>query len=379
MSLVGVRDMSTMETPPEQRLPIKTYVARYDERLVREAVLRELERNGQVFFVHNRVQSIDFVASKLQDLVPEAKIAIAHGQMPEAKLERVMSDFALSKSDILVSTTIIESGLDMPNVNTLIVNRADRFGLTQLYQLRGRVGRGANLAHAYFLYDRGKMLTPTAEKRLKTIFEATELGAGFNIALKDLEIRGAGTLLGTRQSGFISAVGFSLYTRLLAEAVEAQRAKQAGKPEKAEPSPLPPPTIDLPFRALIPEDYVADIETRLSLYQKLARVDKGEQIEGLAQEFGDRFGKLPPEVKNLLYALKVKVLAARAGVESVSTEDGEIIIRLFEGMQLDREKLEPLLGEGVTAGKREIRLSYKRIKGWEKALEGVLRGVGRQN
>jgi transcription-repair coupling factor (superfamily II helicase) len=379
MSLVGVRDMSTMETPPEQRLPIKTYVARYDERLVREAVLRELKRNGQVFFVHNRVQSIDFVASKLQDLVPEAKIAIAHGQMPEAKLERVMSDFALSKSDILVCSTIIESGLDMPNVNTLIVNRADRFGLTQLYQLRGRVGRGANLAHAYFLYDRGKMLTPTAEKRLKTIFEATELGAGFNIALKDLEIRGAGTLLGTRQSGFISAVGFSLYTRLLAEAVESQRARQAGEPEKAKKSPLPPPTIDLPFRALIPEDYVADIETRLSLYQKLARVDKGEQIDGLAQEFGDRFGKLPPEVKNLLYALKIKVLAARAGVESVSTEDGEIIIRLFEGMQLDREKLEPLLGEGVTAGKREIRLSYKRIKGWEKALEGVLRGVGRQN
>jgi transcription-repair coupling factor (superfamily II helicase) len=373
MSLVGVRDMSTMETPPEQRLPIKTYVAQYDERLVREAVLRELERNGQVFFVHNRVQSIDFVASKLQDLVPEARISIAHGQMPEAELERVMTEFAEGKSDILVSTTIIESGLDMPNVNTLIVNRADRFGLTQLYQLRGRVGRGANLAHAYFLYDRGKMLTPTAEKRLKTIFEATELGAGFNIALKDLEIRGAGTLLGLKQSGFISAVGFSLYTRLLAEAVEAQKTKQAGIPEKAKKSPLPPPTIDLPLRALIPEDYVADIETRLSLYQKLARVDKVEQIEGLAQEFGDRFGKLPPEVKNLLYALKIKVLAARAGVESITTEDGEIIIRLFEGMQLDREKLEPFLSEGVTAGKRQVSIRYKKVEGWRGVLEGILR------
>ncbi|MBA7588425.1 Transcription-repair-coupling factor [subsurface metagenome] len=323
------------------------------------------------------MQSIDFIAAKLQSLVPEAGIAVAHGQMPEGELERVMSQFAGGESDILVCSTIIESGLDMPNVNTLIVNRADRFGLTQLYQLRGRVGRGANLAHAYFLYDKGKMLTPTAEKRLKTIFEATELGAGFSIALKDLEIRGAGTLLGQRQSGHISAVGFSLYTRLLAEAVEAQRAKQAGVPEKAKPSPLPPPTIDLPLKAFIPEDYVADVETRLSLYQKLARVDKEAQIEALAQEFGDRFGKLPAEVKNLLYALRIKVLAARAGVESVSTEDGQIVLRLFEGMQFDRGKLEPLLGEGVTAGKKQIRVGYERVAGWEKALEGVVRGVGR--
>jgi transcription-repair coupling factor (superfamily II helicase) len=372
MSLVGVRDMSTMETPPEQRLPIKTYVARYDEQLVREAILRELERNGQVFFVHNRVQSIDFIAAKLQALVPEVRIAVAHGQMAEGALERVMTEFSEGKSDILVCSTIIESGLDMPNVNTLIVNRADRFGLTQLYQLRGRVGRGANLAHAYFLYEKGKTLTPTAEKRLKTIFEATELGAGFNIALKDLEIRGAGTLLGARQSGHISAVGFSLYTRLLAEAVEAQRSKQAGVPE-TKPSPLPPPTIDLPLKALIPEDYVADVETRLSLYQKLARVDKVEQVEGLAQEFGDRFGKLPLEVKNLLYALRIKILALRAGVESVGTEDGQIVIRLFEGMQLDKAKLEPLLGEGMTAGKREIRVGYKEIRGWRGILEGILR------
>jgi transcription-repair coupling factor (superfamily II helicase) len=372
MSLVGVRDMSTMETPPEQRLPIKTHVAQYDERLIREAILRELERNGQVFFVHNRVQSIDFIASKLQDLVPEARIAVAHGQMPEGELERVMSDFAEGKSDILVCSTIIESGLDMPNVNTLIVNRADRFGLTQLYQLRGRVGRGANLAHAYFLYDKGKMLTPTAEKRLKTIFEATELGAGFSIALKDLEIRGAGTLLGVRQSGFISAVGFSLYTRLLAEAVEAQRARLAGKPEKAKLSPLPPPTIDLPLKAFIPEDYVADVDTRLSLYQKLARVDKLEQIEALTREFGDRFGKLPAEVKNLLYALRIKIRAARAGVESVSTEDGEIVIRRFEGMQFDRGKLEPFLGEGITASRGEIRVGYKRVEGWRGILESIL-------
>ena len=372
MSLVGVRDMSTMETPPEQRLPIKTYVAQYDERLIREAILREMERNGQVFFVHNRVQSIAYVAGKLQSLVPEAKIAIAHGQMPEAELETVMADFARGKSDILVCTTIIESGLDMPNVNTLIVNRADKFGLTQLYQLRGRVGRGANLAHAYFLFDRGKHLTPTAEKRLRTIFEATELGAGFGIAMKDLEIRGAGTLLGVKQSGFISAVGFSLYCRLLAEAVETQKAKQAGVPEKAGPSPLPPPTLDLPLRAFIPEEYVADVETRLSLYQKLAKVDKVEQIEAMAQEFSDRFGALPAEVQNLLYAVRVKLLAAKAGIESITTEDGQIVLRLFAGMQFDKLILDPFCGDSTTVSKTQIRLSYRRIKDWREVLVGVL-------
>jgi len=377
MSLVGVRDMSTMETPPEERLPIKTYVAEYNERLIREAILRELERNGQVFFVHNRVQSIAFVASKLQLLVPEATIAVAHGQMPEAELEAVMTDFTRGKSDVLVCTTIIESGLDMPNVNTLIVNQADKFGLTQLYQLRGRIGRGANLAHAYFLYEKGKYLTPTAEKRLRTIFEATELGAGFNIAMKDLEIRGAGTLLGVKQSGYISAVGFSLYCRLLAEAVEEQKARQAGILRgKAKPSRLPPPTIDLPLSAYIPGEYVADLDTRLSLYQNLAKLDKIEPIEALAGEFSDRFGTLPREVKNLLYAVKIKVLAAGAGIESISSEDGQIVLRLFPGMQFNRQKLEPLLKEGVKLGITQLRLNPKRLgKEWQPTLEQLLRNI----
>jgi len=377
MSLVGVRDMSTMETPPDQRLPIKTYVARYDERLIREAVLREMERNGQVFFVHNRVESIARIAEKLKSLIPEARVSVAHGQMPEGELERVMSDFSQDKSDILVSTTIIESGLDMPNVNTLIVNRADRFGLTQLYQLRGRVGRGASLAYAYFLFDKGRMLTPTAEKRLKTIFEATELGAGFSIALKDLEIRGAGTLLGPRQSGHISAVGFSLYCRLLADAVENRKARQAGVPEKARPSQLPAPTLDLPLKAYIPEEYIADVETRLSLYQSLSRMDKPEQIESLAQEFGDRFGAMPVEVKNLLYALKIKLLATRAGIESVTTEDGLIVIRLLEGMQFTPQQHELPLPDGVRMGVRQVSLSYKGDKGWKAKLAGVLKNIGR--
>jgi len=375
MSLVGVRDMSTMETPPEQRLPIKTYVAEYNERLIREAILRELERNGQVFFVHNRVQGIVFIAGKLQSIIPEAKIAIAHGQMPEAELEMVMADFARGKSDVLVCTTIIESGLDMPNVNTLIVNRADKFGLTQLYQLRGRVGRGAHLAYAYFLYDRGKHLTSNAEKRLKTIFEATELGAGFGIAMRDLEIRGAGTLLGTRQSGYISAVGFNLYCRLLADAVEERKARIAGAKEP--PPHLPTPTIDLPLRAYIPEEYVADIDTRLSLYQSLAKLDKSEQVEAIAEELDDRFGALPIEVKNLLYAVKVKILAAKAGIESISSEDGQIILRLFEGVKFTPEQRALSFPDGVRMGTSQIGLNLKRVgKEWQKTLESILKGGG---
>jgi len=372
MSLVGVRDMSTMETPPEERLPIKTYIAFYDERLIREAILKELERNGQVFFLHNRVQSIDFVAGKLRSLMPEAEIAVAHGQMPEDELEAVMADFASGKSDVLVCTTIIESGLDMPNANTLIVNNADKFGLTQLYQLRGRVGRGANLAYAYFLYERGKRLTPNAEKRLRTIFEATELGAGFGIAMKDLEIRGAGNLLGVKQSGHISAVGFNLYCRLLTDAVEEQKAGQADI-EAKKPSRLPPPTIDLPLSAYIPEEYVSDLPTRLSLYQSLAKMEAVEQVEDMEQEFFDRFGALPAEVGNLLYAVRIKALAAKAGIESISTEDSQIVLRRFQGMHFDKRKLEPLSKDGIKISLTQLRLNPKHLgKGWQGVLEEVV-------
>jgi len=229
MSLAGVRDMSVMETPPDERFPIKTYVAEYDEHLIKEAIIREISRNGQVYFVHNRVQNIALIANQLKQLLPEARIGICHGQMDEDQLEIVMSDFALGKLDVLVCTTIIESGLDVPRANTLIINQADQLGLTQLYQLRGRVGRGANMAYAYLLYDKGKRLTSDATKRLQTIYEATELGAGFSIAMKDLEIRGAGNILGVNQSGHINAIGFNLYNRLLAEAVEDLKAQRIPK------------------------------------------------------------------------------------------------------------------------------------------------------
>jgi transcription-repair coupling factor (superfamily II helicase) len=372
MSLVGVRDMSTMETPPETRLPVKTYVAEYNEYLVREAILRELERNGQVFFVHNRVQSIAMVTENLRELVPEAEIAIGHGQMPEERLSQVMADFSAGRIDVLICTTIIESGLDMPNANTLIVNKADKFGLTQLYQLRGRVGRGANLAYAYFLYDKGQHLSPVAHERLRTIYEATELGAGFGIAMKDLEIRGAGTLLGRRQSGHITAIGFSLYTRLLAEAVEEQKAILSGKPKP--PPRLPPPAIDLPLDAFIPESYVPDVDTRLELYRALANLDAAARLDDFHKEYADRFGSPPPEVENLLYAVKIKGLAAKAGIESINTEEGYIILRRFQGLPFDASEFSSILHDGVEIGRTQIKINYIKIgKDWSELLERLIK------
>ena len=376
MSLVGVRDMSTMETPPEDRLPVRTYVTEYDERVIRDAVLRELERKGQVFFVHNRVQSIEIMADKLRHLIPEARVLVGHGQMPEGMLEKVTSDFNQGKADILVCSTIIESGLDMPNVNTLIINQADRFGLTQLHQLRGRVGRGATLAYAYLLFDKGKRLTAVAEKRLRTIYEATELGAGFSIAMKDLEIRGAGTLLGMRQSGQISAVGFNLYSQMLSTAVEKLKLQKAGIKQTPSSSKLPPPTIDLPLSALIPEDYIDDMVTRLELYQRMADILEIKQIPILEQEFNDRFGVPPKEVENLLYILKIRVLAKDTGIESISNMDGEIIIQLFAGMQLNKQKLSHLYREGIKIGNSQLRMSLRQPgKGWKTMLEEILAGM----
>ena len=375
MSLAGIRDMSTIETPPEERLPIKTYVGAYDERAIREAILRELERNGQVFFVHNRVHSIAMVANRLSSLVPEVRICIAHGQMPEGKLERVMTDFVNHRSDILVTTTIIESGLDMPNVNTLIVDQADKLGLTQLYQLRGRVGRGSNNAHAYFFFDRGKQLTPEARKRLKTISEATELGAGFAVAMKDLEIRGAGNLLGVEQSGYIAAVGFDLYCRLLAEAVEDVKQGQA---EENMRKILEPPvlTVALPLTAYIPEEYVSDLSTRLDFYQRLAAAKQAQEIEGIAVEFSDRFGPMPQAVRNLLYAVEIKQLAAAAMVKSISTEDRQIVLHFDGAREINRPSLTQDFKCGVKVSSSRIKLDIKLLgNSWQEVLREVLQKV----
>jgi len=400
MSLTGIRDMSIVGTPPEERLSVKTYVGAYDAALVRQVILRELERNGQVFFVHNRVQSIALAASKLQHLVPEARITIAHGRMPEEQLEKVMTDFIAGKHDVLVTTTIIQLGLDMPNVNTLIIDQADKFGLAQLYQLRGRVGRGINQAYAYFFFEEGKRLTPQAYKRLRTILEATELGSGFAIAMKDLEIRGAGNLLGVRQSGHITALGFDLYCQLLAEAVEELKASssnlslegrgirgigEGGVRKGVIAGDLPAktwqagakesPSISLPLDAHIPEEYVPNLNTRLSLYHRLARVERVEEVEDAAREFQDRFGPLPEPVENLLYIVKIKVLAMKAKVSSIATQGRQIVIKPQPTVIASAAKQS--LGKGYDAavkiGATQIRLDTRLLGDrWRVVLEEML-------
>ena len=319
MSLVNVRDMSVIETPPQERLPIRTAIREYDESLIREAILREIDRGGQVFFVHNRVLGIQVIAQKLQRLIPEARIVVGHGQMPEDQLERVMLDFSNGEYDVLVSTTIIENGLDISNANTIIVNNAALFGLSQLYQLRGRVGRATQQAYAYFLYNKDTRLTPIQEKRLRAIFEATELGAGFRIAMKDLELRGAGNLLGAEQSGFMNSVGFDLYCKLLAEAVEELQGKQA------EVS-LPSVTLDLPLNAYLPDEYVGDRALKVKFYQRLATLTTSEQVEAMEAELTDRFGEPPAPVKNLLAMVRMKIEAARLGYEAISAKDNEFVL-----------------------------------------------------
>jgi transcription-repair coupling factor (superfamily II helicase) len=376
MALGGIRDMSVMDTPPEDRLPIKTYVLELDDHIAREAILRELERKGQVYFVHNRVYNIEAIAEKVRRLVPEAEVAVAHGQMPEDQLERVMLDFARGAIDVLVCTTIIESGLDIPNVNTIIINQADRLGLAQLYQLRGRVGRGASRAYAYLFYDRHHSLTEPAQKRLQAIFEATELGAGFQIALRDLEIRGAGNLLGSEQSGHVGAVGFDLYTRLLADAVEELKALQRGEKPPVPSTALPPLAIDLPLVAHIPESYAPDLNLRLALYQRMTRVQHPQEADDMAQELRDRFGPLPEPVQTLLYVVRLRALARETGVQSIQTEDGQIVLRMTHGHRLPQERLRRQLSDAAWVGPTSVRLSPARLReGWRDALLRVMEGL----
>ncbi len=367
MSLAGIRDMSTLETAPEERLPIKTFVSEWDERLVREAILREMDRGGQVYFVHNRVYNIELIAERLREIVPEASVAVGHGQMPEDTLERVMLEFQRGECDVLLCTTIIESGLDIPNVNTIIINQADRLGLSQLYQLRGRVGRGAHRAYAYLMYDRNHAISETAQKRLQAIFEATELGAGFQIALRDLEIRGAGNLLGSEQSGHIGAVGYELYNEMLSDAVKRMRALQRGE---APPAAAPPPvTIELPLSAHISEAYIGDLNLRLSVYQRLARMATLSELDETAAELRDRFGAPPPVVQNLLYTVRVRLLARSAGLQSVNPEDGAIVLRAATPIS-HRDRLAGAFGDEVRVGSAQIRVEQR--TGWQATVLAVL-------
>jgi transcription-repair coupling factor (superfamily II helicase) len=325
-----------------------------------------------VFFVHNRVETIQAMRARLDHLLPEARLAVAHGQMPERELADVMERFNAGEIDVLLSTSIIESGLDIPNANTLIVDRADTFGLAQLYQLRGRVGRGAARAYAYFF--RHPRFRPTDEslQRLETIAEHTQLGAGYSIAMRDLELRGAGDLLGTRQHGHIAAIGFHLYTRLLTQAVRRLKAGQAGA-EPPAAADLPPVTIELPLPSAIPSDYIPSRDLRLQLYRRLAQVNSEEELAKIAAEFGDRFGPPPPEVENLLYQLRVKVLAGRAGVDGVSVENGQILIALPESLS---EIELPDLAPDVRRSKRGLWISRAASPDWRTRLLDVLTALG---
>jgi transcription-repair coupling factor (superfamily II helicase) len=310
MSLTGIRDLTLLNTPPAERQPILTYVGEYDERAVAESIRRELLREGQVFFVHNRVQDIEFTAEHIRELVPEARIAIAHGQMDESRLESVVMAFWEHEYDVLVCTTIVESGLDMPMVNTLVVDRADLLGLAQLYQLRGRVGRRGQRAYAYLLHPHDRALTEEAYERLRTIGEFTDLGSGFKIAMRDLEIRGAGNLLGGLQSGHIAAVGFDLYCEMVTEAVGELTGEKPPEPFEV--------TIDVSADAYLPRDYVSRDDVRMEAYRRLAAVTTEADVDDIRDEWLDRYGPLPPPAETLLDVARLRAECVRLGITTVT-------------------------------------------------------------
>ena len=323
MSLLGLRDISNLETPPADRLAVETHVARFDAETIRHAVLRELNRGGQIFFVHNRVQDIGNLAIRLRQIVPEARLAIAHGQMPEQELERVMLDFVAQRSDLLLATTIVESGLDIPTANTIFIDEADRYGLADLHQLRGRVGRYKHRAYCYLLLDPNKHLSTIAAKRLRAIEEFSDMGAGFAIAMRDLEIRGAGNILGTEQSGHIAAIGYELYCELLEETVRHLKA-------------LPPKTnvevdVDLPGEVYIPRTYVPDMRLKIDLYRRLARVSSRSELEDFRTELVDRFGPPPPVVQRMMLLAELRIAAHAWQIHAIHREDKYIVFQYAAG------------------------------------------------
>jgi len=323
MSLIGVRDLSVINTPPEDRFPIATYICKRDDKVISDAIRRELDREGQIFFVHNRVRSIQKIARDLSRLFPRARIGIAHGQMAEEQLEDIMIDFLEKKYDILVCTTIIEIGLDIPNVNTIIIDDAHKFGLSQLYQLRGRVGRTDRRAYAYFLYSSYRSISDTAKKRLQAIKEFSELGSGFKLAMRDLEIRGAGNLLGKEQHGSVGEVGFNLYCRLLEEAIKELREEKEGKQKGKEITPV----IDVKIDAYIPGGYIPDLKQRVLIYKKLAEIKDLEDLERVKEELRDRYGIYPRELRNLLEIIYLKVFLRKLGISSLVLKEKKLIIR----------------------------------------------------
>lgn len=358
MSLVGIRDFSVINTPPENRLPIETYVMEYNPDVVRDAILREMERGGQIFFVHNRVQSIASIAAAIQDLVPHARVCMAHGQMPERQLEQVMMEFVSHKHDILVCTMIIESGVDIPAVNTILINRADAFGLAQLYQLRGRVGRDQYQAYGYLFYPQGRAITEGAQKRLRVIEEFTDLGSGFKIALRDLEIRGTGNILGSEQHGHITAVGYDMYCKLLEEAVQKLKGEEVEETVETR--------INLPVEAYLPDEYVPDSRQKVALYKKIAALETEADRQVLEEEMVDRYGRIPEPVEMLLEIADLKQLSQRLGVDGIAANEGRIKITFDEAKTgLDPRKLIRLIEQDQRVSLTPpVRLTI-RVDNWE--------------
>jgi transcription-repair coupling factor (superfamily II helicase) len=319
-SLLGIRDISIISTPPEQRRPIITYISEFDDAVISEAIFKELARKGQLFFVHNHIQSIDRMARHLQSLVPGVRLGVAHGQMDEERLERVMLEFMNHEIDLLVCTTIIESGLDIASANTIIINRADRFGLAQIYQLRGRVGRSEEQAYAYLIIPGESTLTKDAQKRLKVLMQYSDLGSGFQIAMSDLKIRGGGTLLGASQSGHIAAVGYDTFLKLMESSIAEIKGQPAQQPLE--------PEINLPLSTFLSESYIPDIDQRLSIYRRLARMTEVKEISALKAEIADRFGALPEEAGNLLLKIMLKILAGRAGCRRLDLTPSHLVVQL---------------------------------------------------
>ncbi len=344
MSLAGLRDISTIETPPEGRRPVRTYVGPYDEDLVAKAINRELERGGQAFFLHNRIDSLPEVVERLRGLVPKARFLEAHGQMDEKQLEETMLGFLRGDADCLVTTTIIESGLDIPSANTLIVERADQLGLAQAYQIRGRVGRSRERAFAYLLYPSAEALTEDAAARLSTLADHTELGSGFKIAMRDLDIRGAGDLLGEEQSGHVAAVGFELYCQMIDEAVGA--AREAGGGEEGAPEPV---RLDVPVDAYLPASFIPFEAAKIDVHRRIAAAREPGELRAIRDEISDRFGPPPPQAENLLALQRARIELGLAGARSVEFRGGRLSVT---GVELDseaagllREKLEGALYE----------------------------------
>ncbi|HYM49416.1 MAG TPA: transcription-repair coupling factor [Candidatus Limnocylindrales bacterium] len=371
MSLAGIRDLSVIQTPPEERLPIKTFVTADDDDLIREVIQRELQRGGQVFYVYNRVQTIRKAEERVKKLVPQARVLVGHGQMPEHTLADVMERFVRGEADVLVCSTIIESGLDIPNANTIIVVDAHRMGLAQLYQLRGRVGRAGQRAYAYFLYNPTRSFTENADKRLDVIAELHDLGSGFKLALKDLEIRGAGNLLGVEQHGAIAAVGLELYNSMLREAVESQKS--------GAPIEIPPTlSLDLPLEHFLPREYVPDEKLRLQVYQDLAAVEDEDALENAEVNLRDRFGQPPGPVRNLLYALRVKLLARRARLTAIETDGDWLVLRLPADWSGDPRRLESQFRSILHVRFGKVRISVRQAgKEWKERLLDVLGEVER--